>query len=305
MKRKIIKADVLGYCMGVRRAMETAEVCLDQNQNTQIYTFGPLIHNKIALLPLEQKGLQILTEDTIPQIDEKNAPIVIIRAHGISPATKQKLISKKCKIIDATCPLVLANQKKAASFAKDGYTVVLAGDKNHGEVSGIEGFAEHERAGSCIVVENAFDAQKIDFLPEKTILLCQTTFSVSEFERIANVLQQKQPKIQVFKTICAATNERQKALTELCKKVDGIVVIGGKNSANAQRLFATAKESGKPVCFIEKADELADYFFELEKIGITAGASTPDFVIAEVEKVLGGLAGEFYTSGQDTFHLKH
>ena len=288
----ILRAKVLGYCMGVRRAMETAEECLSKYNDKKVFTFGPLIHNKEALLPLEKKGLGIIEEKDIESIDEKNPPVVIIRAHGISPFILEKLRKKNCLIVDATCPLVVANQKKAASYAKEGYQVILAGDKNHGEVVGIAGFAEYEKTGSCFLVENETDAiQLVSKLSEnqrkgKWVLLCQTTFSSKEFDKIATVLQNAKPDTVILKTICNATNQRQEALLDLCKQVDGVIVVGGKNSANTQRLYLSAKANCKNACHIENASEIPELFFKLEKIGITAGASTPDEVIEDVEKAL-------------------
>ena len=292
---KIIRANVLGYCMGVRRAMETAEECLLKYDNKQVFTFGPLIHNKQALLPLEKKGLKILEEKDINSLDSENPPVVIIRAHGISPFTLEKLKAKNCLIEDATCPLVLANQKKAAAYAKDGYQVILAGDKDHGEVVGIAGFAEYEKNGSCHLVEDESDAIELiknfsknpKFIEEnKFVFLCQTTFSSTEFDKIAKVLENGHLQTTVLKTICNATNQRQESLLDLCKKVDGVIVVGGKNSANTQRLYLSAKANCKTACHIESAKEIPEDFYKLENIGITAGASTPDSVIEEVEKVL-------------------
>ena len=288
----ILRAKVLGYCMGVRRAMETAEECLSKYNDKKVFTFGPLIHNKEALLPLEKKGLGIIEEKDIESIDEKNPPVVIIRAHGISPFILEKLRKKNCLIVDATCPLVVANQKKAASYAKEGYQVILAGDKNHGEVVGIAGFAEYEKTGSCFLVENEADAIRlVANLSEnqrngKLIFLCQTTFSSKEFDKIATVLQNAKPDTVILKTICNATNQRQEALLDLCKQVDGVIVVGGKNSANTQRLYLSAKTNCENACHIENASEIPELFFKLEKIGITAGASTPDEVIEDVEKAL-------------------
>ena len=288
----ILRAKVLGYCMGVRRAMETAEECLSKYNDKKVFTFGPLIHNKEALLPLEKKGLGIIEEKDIESIDEKNPPVVIIRAHGISPFILEKLQKKNCLIVDATCPLVVANQKKAASYAKESYQVILAGDKNHGEVVGIAGFAEYEKSGSCFLVENEADAIRlVANLSEnqrngKLIFLCQTTFSSKEFDKIAAVLQNAKPDTVILKTICNATNQRQEALLDLCKQVDGVIVVGGKNSANTQRLYLSAKANCKNACHIENASEIPELFFNLEKIGITAGASTPDEVIEDVEKIL-------------------
>lgn len=287
---KVIRADILGYCMGVRRAVEIAENACSQYSKGNVFTFGPLIHNKVALENLEKKGLKILEESQINILTKFDT--VIIRAHGISPKIRKLLQQSGCNIIDATCPRVLSSQKRAKDFAQKGYTIILAGDKNHGEVTGIAGCAENEGA-ICIVVENSQDAKSITQKIQKAILLSQTTISRSEYDNIAKVLKEHISQLQVFNTICPATSERQKSLDELAQKVDGIIVIGGKNSANTQRLFLATQKycedssyKCKISCHIETPEEIPTEFFNLQTVGLTAGASTPDDIILNVEQVL-------------------
>lgn len=279
---KVIRADVLGYCMGVRRAVETACDALLQNGNRKkVYTLGPLIHNQTALNALKKRGLEILAECDADKAAKTG--VVIIRAHGISPEVARRLEVPGCSIINATCPRVMASQKIAAQYAEKNAVVILAGDRNHGEVTGIAGYA----GPRFILVRNRKDAAVLSLkYSEKAVLLAQTTFSSSEFEAIADILRDKYPLIDVMNTICPATKERQEALQRLCPQVDGVLVIGGRNSANTERLFQTAKKLCSCANLIETADEIPERYFAMEKVGITAGASTPDEVIDEVEQKL-------------------
>ena len=288
---QIIKADIMGYCMGVRRAVESAEKAIQDFPHKNIFTLGPLIHNQNALDMLEAKGVKVLSiKDDIfsHKIDENS--VVIVRAHGVAPKVIKILEKTGCKIINATCPRVLSNQKRAADFAKRNFIVIIAGDKNHGEVTGLEGFVK-EFCSHCYVIENIKDAQMLSEQIEKNhslqtenmVLLSQTTISSTEYESIGNVLKEKFPKIQILNTICPATTERQNSL------------IGGKSSANTCRLFSMATEFSKNsdfrckiACHIENPSELPKEFFNLEVVGLTAGASTPDEVIKSVENLLSG-----------------
>ena len=296
MKHEIVRAEVLGYCMGVRRAVEIAEKSLANNPDRLVFTFGPLIHNKTALANLSERGLCVLEEDEIKSVKDKS-PVVIIRAHGIPPKIRQKLENAGCSLVDATCPRVLANQKKAAGYASKGYTVIIAGDKNHGEVLGLAGCVDYScetGRNACILVESVEDAENLVFEDAgkfasenaKYVLLGQTTISRTEYDAIAAVLKKRLPSLEILDTICPATMERQQALEELVKNVDGIIIIGGKNSANTQRLFFAAKEKCPNAIHIESPDEIPDYFRNLKKIGIAAGASTPDEIICAVEETL-------------------
>ena len=286
LKNMIIKkAEILGYCMGVRRAVETAELACRENPDKKIFTLGPLIHNNSALEVLAEKGVNVLKEDASDLAADAENSVVIVRAHGVPPLVMQNLKSRGVTVIDATCPRVLSSQKRAADYAKRGYTVFLAGDKNHGEVVGISGYARASGA-DCIVIEHKEDAAAVKHVPEKAVLLSQTTISRSEYDAIAAVLKAKNDALVVLNTICPATDERQNALIELCKNIDGILVIGGKHSANTKRLLRTAQDLCAHAALIETAEEIPQEFFALERIGLTAGASTPDFVIDSVETAL-------------------
>lgn len=274
----IIKADTLGYCMGVRRAVESAEVALKEYSEKKIYSLGPLIHNPLALEELEIKGLFTIEESQIDQIDENS--VVIIRAHGVSPKVKNLLEKKNVSIIDSTCPRVTVSQNRVAEFSKKGFTIVLAGDKGHAEVEGIKGYCNND----FYCVQNLEEAQKLfnTESDEKILLLCQTTFSPSEFEKISNYLKTKFSNIEIINTICPATKQRQDALERLCKSVEGIIVVGGKKSANTIRLYQKASSLVKNAIHIEKSIEIPPSFYSLKSVGITAGASTPDNVIDDV-----------------------
>ena len=274
--------------MGVRRAVETAVKALSENPGKKVCSLGPLIHNSSVLNSLAEKGLSILDENNIENADENS--VVIIRAHGVSPDVQQKLKNRGCQIIDATCPRVVASQKNVRKFSREGYDVFLAGDKNHGEVTSISGFAAKGAAASgaegCVcVVQDSAEAEQLA-VPEKAVLIAQTTFSPLEFEKIAQVLRQKNPSIILFNSICSATMERQNALRELAGCVDGMRVVGGCSSANTRRLFETAQSLCPAAALIETAAQIPAQFFGLARVGITAGASTPDSVIVAVEEAL-------------------
>ena len=297
---KIIRADKMGFCAGVRRAVNLAEKALEKNSGGQVYTLGPLIHNPAALKKLADRNLKILDESHFDELAEGDT--VLIRAHGVPPEKEAELKSKKVDIINATCPLVTQSQKRAAKYAAENYVIFFAGDKNHGEVVGIEGYAREaaEKNGldfRFILIKNVGETEReienlLEKIPDiknqKVALLSQTTFSISEFAKIESLLKEKLPQTEVVNSICPATHERQDSLVELCAQVDGVLVIGGKSSANTNRLFATAQKLCKKAALIENAGEIPEVFFHLEKVGLTAGASTPDDVILEVELKLKG-----------------
>ncbi len=294
---KVVRAKILGFCAGVRRAVVAAEKALDENKG-QVYTLGPLIHNPVALNKLAERNLKILVESKIPLLNSQDT--VIIRAHGVPPETEAAIREKGVNVVNATCPLVTKSQKTAAEYASKGYVIFFAGDKNHGEVIGIEGYARKgaKAAGKplhFLLVKDVeelkhsimeLSSQKILSSDSKIVLLSQTTFSIKMFDNLQAELKSSFPNAEVISSICPATHERQDSLVELCEKVDGIIVIGGKNSANTNRLFATAQKLCKKAVLIETPEEIPSEFFELEIVGITAGASTPDDTISAVEKRL-------------------
>lgn len=280
---EIIRAEILGFCFGVRRAVEIANKALDENKEKKVYSLGPLIHNEAALKNLEEKGLLIAEEDKIDEIE--NSSIVIIRAHGIAPSVIAKLTEKTCQILDATCPRVKNSQRMVEKYTQQKDFIIFSGDKNHGEVKGIEGYADK----NFVLLQNSFETEffvKVAPKNKSVLLLSQTTFSTDEFEKISTLLKNKYPDIQIENTICPATKERQDALRKLCENVEGILVIGGRNSANTQRLYQIATENCNLAAHIQSENDIPKEFFTLDSVGITAGASTPDEIIDRVEVFL-------------------
>ncbi|MBR5964752.1 MAG: 4-hydroxy-3-methylbut-2-enyl diphosphate reductase [Treponema sp.] len=301
---KTIRSEVLGFCSGVSRAIKSALDALGAEGGGQkpkkIYSLGPLIHNQIALDQLAQKGLKILSENQIDQLDQDS--LVIVRAHGVSPLVLDKIKAKGAQIVDATCPRVALSQRRAAEFSAKGMFVILTGDKGHAEVKAVEGSAtatdgkpktagaenagKPKTAGRFVLVQNVEEARALAVLPQmenNAVLLSQTTFSPKEYKEISEILCAKIKGLQVFDTICPATGHRQKALVDLAKKVDALVVVGGKKSANSERLYELAKSLCAASYFVESADDLPKDFGGAKVIGLTAGASSPDFVIDAVE----------------------
>ena len=275
----VIRAKVLGFCFGVRRAVELAEQALAES-NGKVYSLGPLIHNEAALADLQSRGLCTVEEADLQTIPD--GATVIIRAHGVAPKVITALEEKGCRIIDATCPRVKASQKMVERYTCQNDYVIISGDKNHGEMIGIAGFAGKNFAQ----IQNAAEAEQLE-LPAadkiNVILMSQTTYSPTEFTKIENILRSKFRNLAVMNTICPATNERQQALLELCQQVEGVLVIGGKTSANTKRLYQTAAQNCKHAAHIQSAADIPEEFYNLKIIGITAGASTPDSIIRSVE----------------------
>lgn len=280
---KVVRASVLGFCFGVRRAVELAEKALEENKGRKVYSLGPLIHNEKALKNLGEKGLLIVEEESLYSLPDES--VVIIRAHGVAPNIVEILNSKKCNVIDATCPRVKASQKMVERYSSDNDYVVLTGDRNHGEVIGIAGYAGENFSQ----IQDYSEAEKLEiqnYNQKNIILLSQTTYSPVEFSKIEELFRSRYANLAVFNTICPATNERQTALIDLCSKVEGVLVIGGKASANTKRLYQTASEHCKYAAHIQSASDIPEEFFSLKTIGITAGASTPDIIIEEIENCI-------------------
>jgi len=285
--------------MGVRRAVETAWR-ESSAQDRRVFTIGPLIHNPSVLEDLEKRGVTILEQTSIGT--DIAGSTVIIRAHGIAPELENELAQNGAHVVDATCPYVKLNQKKAQSFAEHGYRIFLAGEKNHGEISGICGYitlAETScKAVNYHVVGNALEAhiaaqaaqntaaQNCSVREEKTALIAQTTISADEYSSIAEAIKNFFPNVEIADTICAATAQRQQALRKLCGKVEAVIVAGGKESANTLRLLSLAKELGKPAWLVEKLEEIPAEISIYKTVGLCAGASTPESLINEIEKAL-------------------
>ena len=267
---EVILAEHLGFCYGVKRAIEIAR----QNASTDgtSSTLGPIIHNPQMVERLKNEGV-----GTVSSLDEMEDGLVIIRSHGVGPKVYEKAESRGLELVDATCPHVKKAQLSAKLLSEEGYTVVIVGEKNHPEVKSIFEWTEQ----NAYIIETEAE---VDALPSigKLGIVSQTTFSGEKFRSIVSCLLEKSREIKILRTICTATDLRQASALELAKKVDVMIVVGGKNSANTTRLAQLcAKEC--QTYHIETAAELQDEWFDkIKKIGITAGASTPDWIIKEV-----------------------
>lgn len=262
--------------MGVRRAVE---IVLDtaHKQQGPVRTFGPLIHNPQVLNIFEEKG--IATENSIPK---NGTGSILIRAHGVPPDIKNSLIDSGFKVIDATCPRVIKVQTIIRKHAQKGYAAIIIGDKDHPEVVGLLGYA-----GKHGYVADSLD--QLMKLPhfEKAIVVAQTTQNVELFNAVQKWAREKFPHYLVFNTICDSTERRQAEVQRIANLVDAIIVVGGRNSGNTQRLSEIAAQVGKPVYHIETESELdLDALSSSECIGITAGASTPNWIIKRVYRRL-------------------
>jgi 4-hydroxy-3-methylbut-2-enyl diphosphate reductase len=281
---EVLKAGILGYCMGVRRAVEMAYRQL-RIPNCRVYTMGPLIHNPQVLEDLRKRGVEILEEDRLPL--NLSGAVVLIRAHGINPGLERELLFRGARIADATCPRVKASQLKVRALAgADRCTcrVFLAGEAHHGEIAGIRGYAP-----GCTVVASPAEAALAaeDLFREapgaETALIGQTTISPDEYTAIGEAIQAWFPRLEIINTICMATRDRQDALRELCGKVDAVSIAGGRQSSNTRRLLAIAERMGKPAWLVENAGEVPPELAAYAKAGLSAGASTPDEVIRGIE----------------------
>ena len=273
---KTILAPKAGFCFGVKRALDLA-MQTARETNKSIYTLGPLIHNPQVVEDLSKKGIKVVKDlSDIPE------GVIIIRSHGVGPDIIDNARDRDLQVIDATCPFVKKAQELAKELNDQGYQVVVVGDKEHPEVTGIIGWTGH----TGIVVETPEQAEKLQPL-KKIGIISQTTQPEENFNNIASVLQEKAEEVKAYNTICHATRDRQYAAAELARKVDVMIVIGGKNSANTQKLARLCAQTGTPTHHIETAAEFnREWLADKKLIGITAGASTPDWIIEEVKRYM-------------------
>lgn len=269
---EVILADYLGFCYGVKRAIKIAQE--NAAPDGSACTLGPIIHNPQMVERLKDEGI-----GTIDCLDDLKRGKVIIRSHGVGPETYEKAEAMGLECVDATCPHVKKAQLSAKELAEEGRFVVIVGEKEHPEVHSIVQWA----GGNVAVIETVAEAASVPNASRLGII-SQTTFSGERFREIVSALLDKSRDIRVMRTICTATDQRQRAARELASKVDVMLVIGGKNSANTTRLAQLCAKICRTY-HIETAEELRPAWFDnIEKIGITAGASTPDWIIKEVYK---------------------
>lgn len=267
-----------GFCFGVKRAMNMAWNELEERENG-IYALGPLIHNKQAVSKYEEKGL--MTVDDLSNIPSNES--VIIRSHGVGEEVYTKSKERDITVIDTTCPFVRKIHNIAKDFNEKGYKIIVIGDKKHPEVIGINGWCNNE----AIIIKTLDEIETMNFdSNKKYCVVFQTTINLDLYDSVVDKLSEKINDVVFKNTICSATKERQQSARELAREVDCMVVIGGKHSSNTQKLVNICSDI-VPTFSIETKDELnKDDFSKYKVVGVTAGASTPEWIITEVIEFL-------------------
>lgn len=277
--KEIILAENAGFCFGVQRAVEKS-LEIKKNYNKKIYTLGPLIHNNDVVKYLEENDIYAIDYDNIDNLN--SGDVIVIRSHGVPEDVIKTLEEKGFEVINATCPFVTNIQKKVKKYSEDGYNIVILGDKDHPEVIGINGWCDNK---AIITPDGEFKKE----IPNKICAVSQTTEKEANWKNTVDNLSKKADDLLTFNTICSATEVRQKSAYELSNEVDAMIVVGGKNSSNTTKLYQISKCNCENTIHIENSKELPHNFINnknFKKIGITAGASTPDWIIREVIDIM-------------------
>lgn len=271
---EVILAKKAGFCWGVKRAIKIAAETAEKGEGP-ITALGPIIHNPQVISALRRKGVEIAKK-----LDDVEAGTVIIRAHGVKPEVKASAEGRGLKVVDATCPIVERNQEFARRLHQEGYLVVIIGEPNHPEVLGVMGYAEED---ALVINANAADVEMNIPTNRRIGVVAQTTLNVEAFKRIVGKIVEKAKEVKVYNTICNATDQIQKATVDLTEDVDLMIVVGGRESANTGRLKTMSEELDCPAYHIETAEELkSEWFVGINRVGVTAGTSTPDWIIQAV-----------------------
>jgi 4-hydroxy-3-methylbut-2-enyl diphosphate reductase len=275
MAKEIIVAEHAGFCFGVQRAVDIA-VDQEAKEDMNKYTLGPLIHNNDVIKRLENQNINQIQEEDFPQLSPTDT--VVIRSHGVAPGIIEQLRATGAHFIDATCPYVSSIQRKVQKYYALGYSIIIVGDRTHPQVIGINGWCNN----SAIITKDGSDLTEF---PSKVCIVSQTTEQRTNYINVVELVSAHSEEVQAFNTICKATTDRQNSADEVSKKVDLMIVIGGKTSSNSRKLFEICDRNCKNTLFIENSKDLSKTDFQdskVQKIGITAGASTPDWVIQAV-----------------------
>lgn len=274
---EITVAKSAGFCFGVQRAVDSVYKELEENSE-KIYTFGPIIHNEQVVEDLNKKGIEVI--DTVEQLKEIKEGTVVIRSHGVAKEIYDILEQQKLKMVDATCPFVKKIHNIVLDESNNGKTIIIIGNDNHPEVEGIKGWVN----GEVIVINKEEQIEKLS-LPEQTkaCIVSQTTFNHNKFKYLVEIIRKKGYDITVVNTICNATHVRQVEAQKISSKVDGMIVVGGKNSSNTQKLYDICRNECENTFYVQTVKDLNLHELKsLKSIGITAGASTPKNIIEEV-----------------------
>ena len=285
---EIILAKSAGFCFGVQRAVDMA---YEQAGHREVYTFGPIIHNEEVIEDLKSKGVNIIED--LDELEGKSDCTVVIRSHGVEKKVYDDLNSRGIHVVDATCPFVKKIHNIVKNDSEAGRVIIIVGDPNHQEVKGIVGWC----SGEVHVVDSEEGIiSLIDALSDENheiSVVSQTTFNLNKFNNIVDIIRNKLYNVNVYETICNATAVRQKEAKEIASRVDAMIVIGGRNSSNTQKLYDISKKECENTYYIQTLVDLDLTTFEsVSRVGITAGASTPNYIIKEVHSSMAELSFE-------------
>lgn len=274
---EITVAKSAGFCFGVQRAVDSVYKELEENSG-KICTFGPIIHNEQVVEDLNKRGIEVI--DTVEQLKKIKEGTVVIRSHGVAKEIYDILEQQKLKMVDATCPFVKKIHNIVLDESNNGKTIIIIGNDNHPEVEGIKGWVN----GEVIVINKEEQIEKLSLSEQtKACIVSQTTFNHNKFKYLVEIIRKKGYDITVVNTICNATHVRQVEAQKISSKVDGMIVIGGKNSSNTQKLYDICRNECENTFYVQTVKDLNLHELKsLKSIGITAGASTPKNIIEEV-----------------------
>lgn len=276
---KVTVADSAGFCFGVKRAVETVYEQVEKSGQS-VYTFGPIIHNEEVVSDLASRGVKVL--NSIEELKMVGDGIIVIRSHGVAKAVYDAIAEQQLECVDATCPYVKKIHRIVKEQSCNGREIVIIGNGEHPEVTGIMGWCE----GPVKAVETTSQAMEyLEKCGKKICIVAQTTFNYNKFKELVEIFAKKRYDNIVLNTICNATEERQTNAKRIAGEVDAMIVIGGKNSSNTQKLYDICKRECKNTYYIQTLVDL-DFkpFQSFSHVGITAGASTPNNIIEEVQK---------------------
>ena len=282
---KINIAKSAGFCFGVKRAVDTV---YKESSKKNVYTFGPIIHNDEVVADLERQGVHVINDSK--EFKSLSEGTIIIRSHGVSKAIYEEILNAGLDLVDATCPFVRKIHKIVERESGDGRVIIIIGNNHHPEVEGIMGWCQTHP----IVIENREQAEGVELDADAKIsIVSQTTFNYNKFQDLVEIISEKGYDINVFNTICNATEERQTETRELAKKSDAMIVIGGRHSSNTQKLFEISKKECSNTFYIQTKNDLnMEDFSNIGMLGITAGASTPNNIIEEVHTNMSEMGNE-------------
>ncbi|MBI5694468.1 MAG: 4-hydroxy-3-methylbut-2-enyl diphosphate reductase [Nitrospirae bacterium] len=270
---KVYLAEYAGFCMGVQRAIDLAHKTAAEAESS-VFVLHEIVHNKSVVRELQEKGVW-----SVDCVDEVEGGTLIISAHGVSPDVIDKAKGKGLRVVDTTCPLVSKIDRIVKKLAGKGYTILLLGDKDHAEVKGLKGVAPE----STIVFRYEDEVAGLPEISGPVALVSQTTQNIKFFEEVVEKVKGRYPQLEVYNTICDATEKRQSSAMELGGQVDIMITVGSRNSANSKRLQEVASSVAPKAYLVDNAFELEPAWFEgVKTVGVTAGASTPDVLIQGV-----------------------